>query len=157
MGVNWTLNSQSRRLPEQPARLPCRRSNHLRHLGSNRAGAVQGNAEFNLNEFFDDNIPTYAILSHTWAVWSTINRYRYRYRLANGAISITYSTSECVSPNLTKIREIYNEIFQQPYSNLIILVTLYSSSSMNLISSISSSDSSADWLRRYPNLSLKFN
>jgi hypothetical protein len=66
MGVNWGLNPQSRRLPGQPAHLPYRRSHHLRHLGSNPAGAVQGNAEFDLNEFFDDNIPTYAILSHTW-------------------------------------------------------------------------------------------
>ena len=42
MGVNWALNSQSRRLPGQPARLPGRRSNHLlRHLGSTQMGAVR--------------------------------------------------------------------------------------------------------------------
>jgi hypothetical protein len=29
MEVNWALNSQSRRLPGQPARRPYRRSNHL--------------------------------------------------------------------------------------------------------------------------------
>ena len=73
---------------------------------------------------------------------------------------ITYSTSESltqakaptqISPKSAKFTTKY-------FSNhtVIIPVTLDSSSSMNLISSISSSDSSVDWLRRYQNLSLKF-
>jgi hypothetical protein len=41
MEVNWALNSQSRRFPGQPAHLPGRRSNDLRHLGCAQMGAVR--------------------------------------------------------------------------------------------------------------------